>query len=82
MLPKLETLILETCAMSSARLGSLLASRLPALETLEIWFGSPDRGDAHCAALVEAFPNVTVVAKDMKEFDSSNPNWRYCSVHE
>ena len=40
-LPQLETLIVETCAMTKLRLKHLLAAQLPALTRLELWFGSP-----------------------------------------
>ena len=39
-LPKLEELVIETCAMSTKRMKALTAAKLPALEKLEVWFGS------------------------------------------
>ena len=41
-LPKLETLIVETCAMTQPRLAGLLAGKLPAMTKLELWFGSSE----------------------------------------
>jgi uncharacterized protein (TIGR02996 family) len=43
-LPKLRELTVETCAMTKKRLTGLLESSLPALESLELWFGSGDAG--------------------------------------
>lgn len=43
-LPALETLIVETCAMSKKRLTHLLAAKLPKLTELELWFGDPGYG--------------------------------------
>lgn len=40
-LPELETLVIETCAMTKQRLKHLFAAKLPALTRLELWFGSP-----------------------------------------
>lgn len=42
-LPQLETLVVETCAMTTERLAALLAAKLPKLVTLELWFGGVDR---------------------------------------
>jgi uncharacterized protein (TIGR02996 family) len=39
-LPRLRSLTFETCSMSERRLGGLVASELPSLERLEVWFGS------------------------------------------
>jgi hypothetical protein len=51
-LPKIETLIIETCAMSRARVGQVLGSALPSLVALELWFGSDNYGaDATVADL-------------------------------
>lgn len=64
-LPLLTQLCIETCSMSSERVAALLASHLPALRDLELWFGSRDYGAtatyADLAALVEGrvFPEVT-----------------------
>ncbi len=41
-LPALETLVIETCAMTKQRLADVFAAKLPALTTLELWFGSTD----------------------------------------
>ena len=41
-LSKLETLIIETCAMTKKRLQALWDAQLPELTTLELWFGSRD----------------------------------------
>ena len=41
-LPRLRTLTIETCAMTTERLAGILAAELPALERLELWFGSRD----------------------------------------
>ena len=38
-LPRLESLVIETCAMTQARLASLFDAKLPKLDTLELWFG-------------------------------------------
>ncbi|MFZ5441967.1 MAG: hypothetical protein ACOZQL_18320 [Myxococcota bacterium] len=46
-LPALEVLRIETCAMTAPRLRQVLDSHLPALRSLTLWFGAPDRdGDA------------------------------------
>jgi len=42
-LPKLESLTIETCAMTKARLDAVLGAKLPALTQLELWFGGSDR---------------------------------------
>ncbi|HEU0031535.1 MAG TPA: TIGR02996 domain-containing protein [Kofleriaceae bacterium] len=39
-LPKLEELVIETCAMTTKRIKMLLSAELPALHKLEIWFGA------------------------------------------
>ena len=39
-LPQLTELVIETCAMSTKRMKALTSAKLPALEKLEIWFGS------------------------------------------
>ena len=41
-LPQLESLVIETCAMTQARLASLFAAKLPKLDTLSLWFGGQD----------------------------------------
>jgi len=43
-LPRLESLVIETCSMSKKRLKQVLDSALPALTSLELWFGSDDYG--------------------------------------
>jgi hypothetical protein len=42
-LPKLETLVVETCAMTKQRLDAILRAKLPSLTRLELWFGGTDR---------------------------------------
>jgi hypothetical protein len=42
-LPKLESLVIETCALTGKRLKSLLAAKQPALTSVELWFGEPNR---------------------------------------
>lgn len=44
MLPHLRTLSLEMCSMSARRLEGLVASELPSLERLEVWFGAERSG--------------------------------------
>ncbi len=39
-LPRLESLVVETCSLTSARLAAILAGKLPVLAKLELWFGS------------------------------------------
>lgn len=43
-LPKLKSLIIETCGLSSVRAKQLTSSTLPQLEELEVWCGSKDYG--------------------------------------
>jgi uncharacterized protein (TIGR02996 family) len=62
-LPKLRELTIETCAMSRKRMKALAAAKLPALEHLELWFGSKDGdGNATIADVAPvwtgAFPEV------------------------
>ncbi|MBA3397561.1 MAG: hypothetical protein H0T89_33365 [Deltaproteobacteria bacterium] len=45
-LPELETLVIETCAMTKQRLKHVFAAKLPALTRLELWFGSTEHSDA------------------------------------
>ncbi len=72
-LPRLETLIVETCAMTKLRLASLLAAQLPALTTFELWFGSPDYdSDAearHLAKLLDGKVLATVVHLGLKNHE-------------
>ncbi len=42
-LPKLESLVIETCGLSKGRLEQLMTSVLPSLRELELWFGDPDQ---------------------------------------
>jgi len=64
-LPRLEALTIETCSMSRGHLADVCAARLPALTSLELWFGSVRYG-ADCVVedLVPilngtAFPHLT-----------------------
>ena len=62
-LPKLEQLTIETCAMSSKRLKSLCAASFPALERLELWFGGREEATAKIADVLpildgNPFPRV------------------------
>lgn len=41
-LPKLESLTVETCAMTSERAKSLMTAKLPKLTELELWFGGSE----------------------------------------
>jgi uncharacterized protein (TIGR02996 family) len=43
-LPRLRELVVETCALSKQRLAHVLGAELPALERLELWFGSTNEG--------------------------------------
>jgi uncharacterized protein (TIGR02996 family) len=75
-LPKLETLIIETCAMSRGRLKQVLGSTLPALKTLELWFGSADySADATLKDLRPlldgVFPGVTSLGLRNEEFSDA-----------
>lgn len=76
-LPKLETLIVETCSMTSERLAAILAADLPALTHLELWFGGTDR-DAGAtlddlAPLLDGkvFPKVTHLGLENLDFSSA-----------
>jgi hypothetical protein len=76
-LPKLETLVVETCAMTSQRLADILAADLPALTHLELWFGGADR-DAGAtlddlAPLLDGkvFPKVTHLGLKNLDFSSA-----------
>ncbi|MEJ7596713.1 MAG: TIGR02996 domain-containing protein [Kofleriaceae bacterium] len=52
-LPRLEELVVETCAMNGKRMKALAMAKLPALEKLELWFGARDReGTARIADVV------------------------------
>ena len=46
-LPRLRRLTVETCAMTTARLEALIDAKLPALETLDLWFGSRESDAAY-----------------------------------
>ena len=39
-LPRLQELVVETCAMTGKRMKALASANLPALEKLELWFGA------------------------------------------
>jgi hypothetical protein len=76
-LPKLETLVVETCSMTSQRLADLLAADLPALTHLELWFGGTDR-DAGAtlddlAPLLDGkvFPKLTHLGLKNLDFSSA-----------
>lgn len=43
-LPELRELTIETCAMTNERLEAVTGAKLPALERLELWFGSENHG--------------------------------------
>jgi uncharacterized protein (TIGR02996 family) len=62
-LPALRALVIETCAMTGARLDQLRGAKLPVLDKLVLWFGSR-RHDADYALeeiepTVARFPTVT-----------------------
>jgi hypothetical protein len=59
-LPKLESLVIETCALTGKRLKALLAADQPALASLELWFGDPDRDSI--AKLADVKPILDGVA--------------------
>ncbi|MBA3499353.1 MAG: hypothetical protein M4D80_11260 [Myxococcota bacterium] len=73
-LPALETLVIETCAMTKGRLAGLLSAKLPKLTALELWFGSIDRdADATAEDLEKlldgtAFPAITKLGIVNQEF--------------
>lgn len=73
-LASLETLIIETCSMSTKRLAQVLKSSLPKLTTLELWFGSTEYGAdvkvKHLNALLDGalFPKVTDLGLRNAEF--------------
>lgn len=71
-LPKLASLIIETCGLSSGRAKQLTASVLPALEELEVWCGSKDYGANATAKdllpVLTAFPTVTRLGLKNNEF--------------
>jgi uncharacterized protein (TIGR02996 family) len=48
-LPRLEELVVETCALTRKRVRALAAAELPALARLELWFGARDH-DADATA--------------------------------
>ncbi|MBA2544389.1 MAG: TIGR02996 domain-containing protein [Deltaproteobacteria bacterium] len=53
-LPELRELVIETCSMSKKRLTQVLAAKLPKLEKLELWFGTPNYdGDANIKGLTK-----------------------------
>jgi len=55
-LPKLEQLVIETCAMTGKRAKAIAAAKLPNLERLELWFGARDReGTARIADVAPVF---------------------------
>jgi uncharacterized protein (TIGR02996 family) len=64
-LPELESLTIETCAMTTSRLDELYAAKLPKLERLVLWFGMDEYGATakldDLARLLDgtAFPRVT-----------------------
>jgi uncharacterized protein (TIGR02996 family) len=73
-LPKLKTLIIQTCGLTSKRAKQLTDSTLPELESLEVWVGSPDYS-ANCKLkdfkpLLEGkkFPRVTTLRLKNNEF--------------
>ena len=43
-LPRLTTLIIATCSLSKKRLKAVTRGKLPALERLELWFGTAEYG--------------------------------------
>lgn len=73
-LASLQTLIIETCSMSTKRLAQVLKSALPKLTTLELWFGSTDYGAdvkvKHLKPLLDGavLPNVTDLGLRNAEF--------------
>jgi uncharacterized protein (TIGR02996 family) len=64
-LPELESLTIETCAMTAPRLDEVYAAKLPKLERLVLWFGMDEYGATaklgDLAPLLDgtAFPRVT-----------------------
>ncbi|MBL8937516.1 MAG: WGR domain-containing protein [Archangium sp.] len=73
-LSSLETLVVETCSMSTKRLRQVLESALPKLTRLELWFGSTDYGAdvkvKHLSRLLDGavFPRVTDLGLRNAEF--------------
>lgn len=73
-LPRLETLIIETCSLSKQRADAVMKSELPALRTLELWFGSAREGavmsSKALAPLLDGgrFPRVTHLGLRNAEF--------------
>jgi uncharacterized protein (TIGR02996 family) len=64
-LPKLQRLVVETCAMTTKRVKALLAGTMPQVKFAELWFGDPERdeplarlGDLAALFAGEAFPKV------------------------
>lgn len=53
-LPKLEELVVETCAMTPKRAKSIATANWPALERMELWFGARDRSGT--AKVADVFP--------------------------
>ncbi|MFT3712467.1 MAG: WGR domain-containing protein [Archangium sp.] len=75
-LPKLKTLIIETCGLTSKRAKQLTDSTLPELESLEVWVGSPEHSAnaklKDLAPILEGkkFPKVTKLGLMNNEFSN------------
>ena len=72
-LPALETLVIETCAMTKHRLLGVMTAKLPKLSALELWFGGSEEADASAKDLArlfdgKAFPGVTKLGLKNHEF--------------
>lgn len=73
-LPKLRSLSIETCGLSTAALEAVLSSELPSLTELTLWFGSEDYGSecgvADLAPLLDgsALPSVRELGLCNAEF--------------
>lgn len=73
-LPHLESLVIETCSLSKKRLKQLFTSTLPSLTSLEVWFGSEDKGGNVTAKDLQPlldgklFPKVTKLGLKNHEF--------------
>jgi uncharacterized protein (TIGR02996 family) len=78
-LPKLKSLAIETCSFSKAHLETVFSSNWPALERVELWFGS-ERRQADCTVADlgpildgTAFPKIEHLGLMNSEFADDLP---------
>ncbi len=58
-LPKLERLVVQTCGLSQRNVAAIANGDLPALDRLEIWFGSEDYGNDNTFESIESILQST-----------------------